>query len=77
LNFGKKSEVTKEGNMPILIKDTSINMEMGCTAGVRFQARVSFSLLHSVQTGSGVHPVSYTMDIGGDFPVGKATVARS
>jgi hypothetical protein len=33
--------------------------------------------LHSVHTGSGAHPASYTKDIGGDFSLGKATVARS
>jgi hypothetical protein len=27
-----------------------------------------FSLLHIVQTGSGVHPTSYTMGSGGSFP---------
>jgi hypothetical protein len=32
------------------------------TAGVRFSARESdFSLLHSIQTGSGARPASYTM----------------
>jgi hypothetical protein len=30
-----------------------------------------FSLLHIVQTGSGVHPNSYKMGIGGSFPVVK------
>jgi hypothetical protein len=32
--------------------------------------RVEFSLLHSVQTGSGAHPASYTIGIGG-FPEKK------
>jgi hypothetical protein len=27
-----------------------------------------FSFLHAVQTGSGVHPTSYTMGTGGTFP---------
>jgi hypothetical protein len=31
-----------------------------------------FSLLHSVQTGSGVHPASYTMGTGVFFPGVKA-----
>jgi hypothetical protein len=30
-----------------------------------------FSLLHVVQTGSGVHPTSYTMGTGGSFPGAK------
>jgi hypothetical protein len=31
----------------------------------------SFSLLHNVETGSGTHQASYTMDTGGCFPRGK------
>jgi hypothetical protein len=31
-----------------------------------------FSLLHVVQTGSGVHQTSYPMGAGGSFPGGKA-----
>jgi hypothetical protein len=34
-----------------------------------------FSILHSVQTGSGVHPTSYPMGTGGFFPGGKAVGA--
>jgi hypothetical protein len=30
-----------------------------------------FSLLHVVQTGSGVHPTSYPMGTAGSFPEGK------
>jgi hypothetical protein len=41
--------------------------------GVRFPASArDFSLLHSVQTGSGAHPASYTMGTRGCFPGGKA-----
>jgi hypothetical protein len=36
-----------------------------------------FSLLHSVQTGSGSHPASYPMGTGGCLPGGKAVVAWS
>jgi hypothetical protein len=32
-----------------------------------------FSLLRLVQTGSGTHPVSYSMGIGGSFPGSKAS----
>jgi hypothetical protein len=32
-----------------------------------------FLLLHIVQTGSGVHPISYQMGTGGAFPGGKAS----
>jgi hypothetical protein len=44
------------------------------TKGSEFESRwgQEFSLLHVVQTGSGVHPASYTMDTGGSFPGGKA-----
>jgi hypothetical protein len=36
--------------------------------GVRVPLRAKFSLLYVVQTGSGVHPTSYTMGTGGSFP---------
>jgi hypothetical protein len=41
-------------------------------APVHFMAMQDFSLLHSVQTDSGAHPVSYPMGTGGFFPRGKA-----
>jgi hypothetical protein len=51
----------------------------GYTAGYGLDSRGSipgrgkrFSLLHSVQTGSGAHPASYPMGTAGDFPGGKA-----
>jgi hypothetical protein len=38
-------------------------------AGVKFSAGARhFSPLHYVQSDSGVHPTSYTMDTGGCFP---------
>jgi hypothetical protein len=36
-----------------------------------------FSLLHVIQTGSGVHPTSYLMGTGGSFHRGKATALWS
>jgi hypothetical protein len=36
-------------------------------------SRGKIFLLHSVQTGSGAHPVSYPMGTGGSFPGGKVT----
>jgi hypothetical protein len=46
------------------------------TAGVRFPAEATyFSLLNSVQTGSGAQPASYPMGIRGPFSGGKATGA--
>jgi hypothetical protein len=40
------------------------------TEGSKFESLddQGFSLLHVVQTGSGVHPTSYTMDTGCSFP---------
>jgi hypothetical protein len=42
--------------------------------GVRVQVPVGkeFSFLHFVQNGSGAHPTSYPMGIGGSFPGSKA-----
>jgi hypothetical protein len=48
----------------------------GWTAGVRFPVgERDFSLLRSVQTGSGAHPASYPMATEGSFPGGKAAGA--
>jgi hypothetical protein len=40
------------------------------TEGSEFESRwgKEFSLFHVVQTGSGVHPTSYSMCTGGSFP---------
>jgi hypothetical protein len=43
------------------------------TTGVRFTSRAGHFSRHRVQTGSGVHPASYPMDIGDSFPGSKAT----
>jgi hypothetical protein len=48
---------------------------MGWMAKVRFPAVQDFSLLHSVHTDSGAHPVSYAMGTGSSFPRGKAAEA--
>jgi hypothetical protein len=46
------------------------------TARVRFPAKArDFFLLHSVQIGSGTHPVSYTIDTGGSSPGSQAAGA--
>jgi hypothetical protein len=48
-------------------RDSSVGIATGCGlddlgSGVRFPAEAgNFSLLHSVQTGSGTHPPSYPM----------------
>jgi hypothetical protein len=44
---------------------------------VRVPEGQEFTLLHVVQTGSGVHPTSYPMGTGGPFPGGKAAGAWS
>jgi hypothetical protein len=44
-----------------------------CTVGVVFPAGTKkFSLLHSVQTGSGAHSAFYPMGAGGSYHGGKA-----
>jgi hypothetical protein len=47
------------------------------TEGLEFKSRQGqeFSLLHAVQTGSGVHPTSYPIGTGGSFSGGKAVGA--
>jgi hypothetical protein len=47
------------------------------TEGSDFESRYDqeFSLVHVVQTGSGVHLASYTMGTGGSFSGGKAAGA--
>jgi hypothetical protein len=46
--------------------------------GLQFPAEASdFYVLHSVKTGSGTHPASYPMGIGGSFTGGKAARALS
>jgi hypothetical protein len=44
--------------------------------GIRVKGK-QFLLLHIVQTGSGVHPTSYTKNTGGYFPGGKAAAGSS
>jgi hypothetical protein len=49
--------------------NSSLGIATGYTAGVRLPVgERDVSLLHSVQTGSGVHPASYPMGIGGALP---------
>jgi hypothetical protein len=42
-----------------------------------FSAVKDFSLIHSIQTGSGTHPASYPVGTGDSFPGGKAAGAWS
>jgi hypothetical protein len=54
-----------------------INFETACYPAGRPRGRGSSpsrvnNFLHVVNTGSGAHPASYTMDTGGCFPGGKA-----
>jgi hypothetical protein len=55
-------------------RDSIINI---ATEGLEFQSwkDQEFSLLHVVQTGSGVHPTSYPMGTRGSFPGIKAAIA--
>jgi hypothetical protein len=53
--------------------DNSVCIATSCwAAGVRFPGWIKdFSLLHSIQSGSGVHPASYLMGTAGSFPGGE------
>jgi hypothetical protein len=55
-------------------RDSSVGI---ATGRVRFPAVHDFSLLHSVQTESGVHPASYSMGTRGSFLGGKAAAGHS
>jgi hypothetical protein len=47
---------------------------MGWTARVQFPVEIrDFSLLHSIQAGSGAHPASYPMSTGDNLHGDKAT----
>jgi hypothetical protein len=61
-------------------RDSAVGMATGWTAErSEFESREGqdVSSLHVVQTGSGAHPASYPMGIGGSFPGGKAVRAWS
>jgi hypothetical protein len=59
-------------------RDTSVGIAVGCTTGVRFPAGATdFSVLHSVQTGSGANPASDLMGTGGLFPLGLKRSGRA
>jgi hypothetical protein len=52
-------------------RDSPVGIDMGYGLDGRDSIPVQakdFSLLHSVQTGSGTHPASYAMGTGGCFP---------
>jgi hypothetical protein len=58
-------------------RDSSVGIATGYElqdggVGVRVPVGLEFSLLHVVQTGSGVHPTSYSMGTGDSFLGGKA-----
>jgi len=49
---------------------------VGWTTGLQFSERAwIFSLRHCVQTGAGVHPVSFSLGIVGSFPRVKVVAA--
>jgi hypothetical protein len=61
-----------------MCRESSVGIATGCGLNDRMivvfvlAGAGNFSLRHRVQTGSGAHPASYPMDIGGSFPGGKA-----
>jgi hypothetical protein len=53
-------------------QDSSFDTETDWMSGVQFLGGTrDFSVHHSVQTGSGAHPVSYSMGTCGLFPPGE------
>jgi hypothetical protein len=61
-------------------RDSSVGIATGYGlddqgAGVQVPVGSRIFILHVVQSGSGVHPTSYPMGIGGSFPGGKAAEA--
>jgi hypothetical protein len=60
-------------------RDISVGLALGYgldDRGFRVPAGAgNVSLYHRVQNGSGAHPASYSMDIRGSFPGGKAAGA--
>jgi hypothetical protein len=49
----------------IMGRDSAVGIAMGCGVEVKFpEGAKYFSLLHRVQTGSGVDPASYQMSTG-------------
>jgi hypothetical protein len=73
---GQKSQWTRQHYQKRSTRrNSALGIATGWTAeGSEFESRYGqeFSLLHIVQTGSGVHPTSYRMDTGGSFPGRKA-----
>jgi hypothetical protein len=62
-------------NFSLLLNATNFNIGYPQFIILCTYLRQYFSLLHSVQTGFGVHPTSYPMGTGGSFPRGKAAGA--
>jgi hypothetical protein len=65
IGTNKTRNVCREEKMSLA---SSVGIATGWTARVRCPAWQDFSLLHSVQTGSGAHPASYLMGTGDSFP---------
>jgi hypothetical protein len=60
---------------PQIQQATILTVPRAGRPGFDFRLRKIFSLLHSVQTCSGVRSVSYPMETGGYFPGDKAAEA--
>jgi hypothetical protein len=64
---------SKKNKQYIYIYDNSVGIRAGKGIDGRswiYDSGKIFSLLHSIQSGSGAHPVSYPMVTGGYFPRG-------
>jgi hypothetical protein len=58
-------------------QDISVGIATDWRSRVRFPTLQDFSVLHSVQIGSGAFPDSYSIGTCGSFPGGKAAVAST
>jgi hypothetical protein len=61
----KITNVFRFGNWDSLVGITT-TFRLDCYSSIPVEAR-DFSLLHSIQTGSGAHPASYQISTGGSF----------
>jgi hypothetical protein len=71
--FDLVNENLFSGNLKACVgsRDSVVGIGTGYALDYRRVVFREFSLLHAVQTGSGVHPTSYPMGTGGSFPGGK------
>jgi hypothetical protein len=77
LEYSGQKNISKNNSGIILggSQDSSVGMATDCSQDGRdsiLSRTKEFSVLHSLQTGTGAHPVSYPMSTGTYFPGGNA-----